>query len=443
MAGLLARAKKRIATARGRAAKLRGTVTHRRKSAPTPSRAASEKIQYSTEAHKADGRTAQQKAALEELEADFREQIAERPLVPRDLKKEYFAQLGREYEARFADTIVKMATLRKELGLAARDYRGEVRRNWQRARRVKTNVQQGYFDRFGRFRPIRASEDYNEFTGGDFEQRERPIIHSLSQYVRKLGGLKAGRDGFYRGELERLTKKQINTPGIVTAEGLAGRQGKTIDDARQSANEAGYRNDAGRTFKTLSEFLEAVEADATGRKKYYSWEDMEAHPGLFETKYTRKRRNPDAATEQAAEDFEQFHGRPPKGQVEMEISDHAPKKGLSVLGALREIKLSNGSTWRPMRTNLLRDTRGRLWIGGPKYQPKISGLSAQEVVSVAQIIHVVYAAKKNHLGDKNSVEYIHTLGEETGERPLLAVDNQGYAIIHGGAYSIDERGIIN
>jgi hypothetical protein len=75
-------------------------------------------------------------------------------------------------------------------------------------------------------------------------------------------------------------------------------------------------------------------------------------------------------------------------------------------------------------------------------KPNPAGL-ANGIDAIDAIDHVVYRTYKPHHGDSPNQQYIHKLGEETGHMPLLCADKQGYAVIRGGRYKIEARGIVN
>jgi hypothetical protein len=74
-------------------------------------------------------------------------------------------------------------------------------------------------------------------------------------------------------------------------------------------------------------------------------------------------------------------------------------------------------------------------IGGRHKTPDYPNVRA---LPVGVLTHVVYACEKK--GDKYSF-YIHKLGEESGIRPWLAVDQKGRVWIVGGAYVCPSPGI--
>lgn len=139
--------------------------------------------------------------------------------------------------------------------------------------------------------------------------------------------------------------------------------------------------------------------------------------------------------------FEQFQGRPATKVKQMAVSRYAPDK-LDCLGDLIELKLTDGRVLRPHSPRFkLCAGNGKLWIAGGRFANPGGGNNALNVVG--EIEHVVYGTQKTHLGDKGYTHYIHTLGEETGHKPVLAVDQDGFPVIRGGRYKIESRGIVN
>ena len=66
-----------------------------------------------------------------------------------------------------------------------------------------------------------------------------------------------------------------------------------------------------------------------------------------------------------------------------------------------------------------------------------------EINPIGEIDHVVYGTFKPHHGDHEYTHYLHKLGEESGKRPILCVDKQGFPVIRGGNYKIEPRGIVD
>jgi len=82
---------------------------------------------------------------------------------------------------------------------------------------------------------------------------------SLSQMVRRMGGLDAN-DKWDSGEINRVSNKQTGTTGLVK------KGGRSIHDLSEAAHEAGYFQE----MPSQSEFMEALENDATGHTKHYA-----------------------------------------------------------------------------------------------------------------------------------------------------------------------------
>jgi hypothetical protein len=149
--------------------------------------------------------------------------------------------------------------------------------------------------------------------------------------------------------------------------------------------------------------------------------------------------------------YEMFQGRPSTEAKPMPVSNHAPKS-LDQLGDLVEIKLQNGETLKFDRQRngktvypykLCSNPRGtRLWIAGGKIANRNPSLNSEQIELIEPIEHIVYGSYKPHI-DETYCHYIHALGEDTGEKPYLGVDKEGYPVIHGGNYTIEDRGIVN
>ena len=138
-----------------------------------------------------------------------------------------------------------------------------------------------------------------------------------------------------------------------------------------------------------------------------------------------------------------FNGRPATKAAAMAVSRHAPAR-LDQLGDLIELKLTNGQILKinPRRFKLCA-SGGKLWIAGGKFAKANPAEKANVLNPVAEIAHVVYGTHKPHHGDNNYTHYIHMLGEESGHRPILAIDREGFPVIRGGRYKIEARGIVN
>lgn len=88
---------------------------------------------------------------------------------------------------------------------------------------------------------------------------------SLSQYVRKMGGIVPGE--MYRGELDRLRAPETGTTGLINQHAKQGNIRQTADIMMQSANDAGFRDPhTGQPFENPGDFLYAIERDVAGDK---------------------------------------------------------------------------------------------------------------------------------------------------------------------------------
>lgn len=141
--------------------------------------------------------------------------------------------------------------------------------------------------------------------------------------------------------------------------------------------------------------------------------------------------------------FEMFQGRKATTAKAMPVSRHAPAN-LDQLGDLVEIKLRGGKVikFNPRKFKLTA-ARGKLWIVGGPVAPGDGSVPVHVVNPVAEIDHVVYGTRKPHHGDHAYTHYIHKLGEESGKRPILCVDREGFPVIRGGNYKIEARGIVD
>lgn len=141
--------------------------------------------------------------------------------------------------------------------------------------------------------------------------------------------------------------------------------------------------------------------------------------------------------------FEMFQGRKATTAKAMPVSRLAPAN-LDQLGDLVEIKLHGGKTikFNPRKFKLTA-AGGKLWIAGGTFTAADNSVPAHVINPVAEIDHVVYGTRKPHHGDHAYTHYIHKLGEESGKRPILCVDREGFPVIRGGNYKIEARGIVD
>lgn len=154
-----------------------------------------------------------------------------------------------------------------------------------------------------------------------------------------------------------------------------------------------------------------------------------------------RKRNP---TKPRSALYEKFQGRKPERLSKTLASEHAPQT-LVQLGKLHEVKLMGvreAIKFNPSRVRLCA-AHGKLWITGAKIDRPDPKQNPGTVHPIAEIDHVVYETWKPHHGDQPGQRYIHKLGEWSGNRPTLCVDREGYPVIKGGAYTIEDRGIVD
>lgn len=98
--------------------------------------------------------------------------------------------------------------------------------------------------------------------------------HSLAEAVRADGGIRYDRDAANRGEISRLSPKEMGTTGLVNNRG-----GRNVEDAALRMAEEGYRGDwvkvsdsgYGPSYEIdPNKFIEAIESDQRGIEKSYS-----------------------------------------------------------------------------------------------------------------------------------------------------------------------------
>jgi hypothetical protein len=166
-------------------------------------------------------------------------------------------------------------------------------------------------------------------------------------------------------------------------------------------------------------------------------------------------RNPDS-TEEAAELYEQFHGREPAEILELQEPE-ARGVTLTSLGDLIELQIVplEGRQWVQLdfsgdRIKLASNAKGSqlYFIGGNQTLTgevlRTFGTdTSKELVELGQAATVVYRAKKSVTDFKTS-NWEHSFGEESGLRPILAYDTRTRRmLLVGGEYTIEAPGIIN
>ena len=158
-------------------------------------------------------------------------------------------------------------------------------------------------------------------------------------------------------------------------------------------------------------------------------------------KVAAARRNPKTTARRRT--YEMFQGRRATKATPMQVSRHAPAR-LDALGDLVAIKIAGGPEIKLNGKHVkLCAANGKLWIAGKRFAKPNPKAAANEINPIGEIAHVVYGTYKPHHGDHNYTHYIHKLGEESGVRPVLCVDREGFPVIRGGNYKIEARGIVD
>lgn len=143
----------------------------------------------------------------------------------------------------------------------------------------------------------------------------------------------------------------------------------------------------------------------------------------------RKKLNPSPASV-----FSEFRGKDATTRTQVKAASGTPKV-LAKLGTLIELHVEGKKLHFGPGASLAADGRKKLHIVGTKFaRPNPPG-----EVEYGEIKSVTYRSIKPHI-DENVVDYIHKFSVP---RPKLVVDEEGYALIEGGRYSMDADGIIN
>ncbi|HEX9961135.1 MAG TPA: hypothetical protein VGB00_09400, partial [Pyrinomonadaceae bacterium] len=146
--------------------------------------------------------------------------------------------------------------------------------------------------------------------------------------------------------------------------------------------------------------------------------------------------------------YESFQGRPSTKTLKLRTPENAPAQ-LYALGKLFEIKVKGQRepiNFRSEHTGrtyyLCADLNNhQMWIAGAASSDPQPALHKGEAEPVGEMVYVVYETIKTHLGDEDPTAYIHHLGEEGGQKPIFALDRNGFAIIAEGDYFITPDGI--
>jgi hypothetical protein len=179
----------------------------------------------------------------------------------------------------------------------------------------------------------------------------------------------------------------------------------------------------------------------------YVLHDGQVYQIVTSRKRTRKR-NPDPI-EDAAELYQEFHGRPARSVRELEDELHV-RDVFTDLGTLVELDVEtpDGEHIRisaPGARLVASPDGTQLYIegGDQSLDPRQLGLPDKDLITVGVLHSVTYRTQKSFDGFE-LVDYQHEFGEEGGERPLLLYDALNRRLlIAGGSYHIKPEGIVN
>jgi uncharacterized protein YegP (UPF0339 family) len=121
-------------------------------------------------------------------------------------------------------------------------------------------------------------------------ERPHPKAVSLAESIRRGGGIDPASAGPDSGELRRISNKETGSTGLVR------KGGQTLDHAMESAHEAGYFPEwEDVSDRNVSDFIQAVENDATGHEKRWTQVDInhvaEAIDQYYDPRYEQELAN--------------------------------------------------------------------------------------------------------------------------------------------------------
>ena len=184
-------------------------------------------------------------------------------------------------------------------------------------------------------------------------------------------------------------------------------------------------------FKKIRDASEAIHKEKSSIDEYLFRIDERIRKA-------RSKSNP-PASRKVRKIYEKFSGRKSRKDSTVLAPSGTPAN-VAKLGRLRVIRTVDGSTWKFEGTKapfLAADSRGKLHVVGGQYRANPAGKVC------GKIDRIEYEASKPHLGQKTPTIYFHTMGEETGEKPVMAIDREGLIKIRGGAYRVESDGIHN
>jgi hypothetical protein len=228
---------------------------------------------------------------------------------------------------------------------------------------------------------------------------------------------------------------------------------------------------AANPFASFASQAAANKQKAAWEKQGYQVSIHPMHGGTFAVLATKRKANPrrgrrrnqaedvTSDTDQAVRLFQKFHGKEPAEILDVQRSA-AIRLDYAALGDLRGIGLGpaelhgtalvngwetlNNLDFAGENVKLASAPNGRqlYLIGGNQdMDPELDGFEGvdpeKDLIDLGEVGFVVYEARKKHAGFE-PIEYVHELGEETGELPRLMYDRLKHELFFvGGEYFID------
>lgn len=261
---------------------------------------------------------------------------------------------------------------------------------------------------------------------------------------------------------KRATKRK--NPGIVTAivGGMASGAGyavgsKWMDDRLRKKNPTGRKKKAAAKPDAARAFARQVAKEMSGYFKSVSgaaYGDRKKPVGVRNPAPKRLAIHPEVASM-----HREFLGRKHDRRTPGHGSALTPAQ-VAQLGKLHGLKV-NGTTYRdfPASARLVADKDGNLHVTGARWQRGADGslsitgaaprkgelriANPNQLTKVGPLEVVEYNARKSHLHGGGEFIFHHTMGEDDGRRPTLCLDPEGYMIVRGGSYTVQDVGIVN
>lgn len=168
--------------------------------------------------------------------------------------------------------------------------------------------------------------------------------------------------------------------------------------------------------------------------------------------------------ERAAEIYSGFHAAPPENKIVLD-EPHIPAGAYPELGLLISVGFKpTPKAQQPYEQNFVTEKenvhvignldRDQIYFAGGDQKMsekdlRFFGWQGENQFHLGTAVRIVYLARKYHeavpaSGRGELVEWVHDLGEETGEKPMLWYDAQHQRIFFKhGAYEIRDEGIVN